>query len=144
MAAIQETRNDEYKNTDKKEELFSDFLCNLDPHPNTEDVVRFVNEQAVKRSIRNLLLTNRGERLFQPNIGSDINRILFENITAATAQALKGFIIDTITSYEKRCMIISVDVIAKEELNAYDVNIIFSIINKVDPINLNVTLYRVR
>ena len=138
------SRQDQYTSTSKKEELYSDFHVDLNPHPEAGDVVRYVNENAVKRSLRNLILTNRYERLFQPDIGSNINKLLFEPMGFSTANSLKNFIIETITNHEPRCKLIDVVIIPNEDNHAYQVNIVFSIINKQDPINLAITLYRVR
>ena len=71
-------RADRITELSAKDEIYSDFLVNLNPHPVSGMLLRFVNEKAVTRSIRNLILTNRGERLYQPKIGSDIRSILFE------------------------------------------------------------------
>lgn len=135
---------DGYQHIDRKKELFSDFLCDLNPHPEMKDIVRYVDENAVKRSIKNLILTNRYERLFQPDIGSDIRKILFEPMVSATAQVLKGYIRDTINAYEPRCKLLEVEVIPNEQRQMYRVIIIFAILNKTEPVQLDISLYRVR
>ena len=68
----------------RSQEFFSDFTRNLEQIPGRKDTSRVINENAVKESIRNLILTDRGERLMQPNIGCDIRGSLFENITQST------------------------------------------------------------
>lgn len=137
-------QKDDYNNTNRKEELYSDFLTDLNVHPTTGQVLRFVDEFAIKRSIRNLLLTNKYERLFQPDIGSNINRILFEPVTSHAATMLKQYVTETIDTYEKRCKLIEVVVTPSPDQNLYTVTIVFAIINKQDPVSINVTLYRVR
>ena len=61
--------------------LYSDFFTNLDNNPVSEDVAVKTNENAIRQSIRNLLMTNRGERPFQPDLGGNITAMLFENTT---------------------------------------------------------------
>jgi phage baseplate assembly protein W len=137
-------KKDSYGSIDRKSELYSDFLTDLNPHPEMGDVVRFTNENAVKRSIRNLILTNRYERPFQPEIGSDINKILFEPMNTAVADVLRQYIKETIENYEPRCRLIDVLVVGYEERNVYVVTIIFATINKEEPTRLELSLYRVR
>jgi phage baseplate assembly protein W len=90
---------DSYNQIDRKKEIYSDFLTDLNPHPDMKDVVRFIDENAVKRSIKNLILTNKYERLYQPEIGSDINKILFEPMVNSTAQILTKYIRETIENH---------------------------------------------
>ena len=64
--------------------IYADFTKDLAVNPVTGDLARIIDEEAVKESLKNLLLTDRGERLFQPEVGSDIRATLFENNTPAT------------------------------------------------------------
>lgn len=70
--------SEKYTATSKKIEYYSDFSTDFDIHPGKKDLTRVTNEDAVKRSIRNLIITNTGERLFQPALGADLSRLLFE------------------------------------------------------------------
>lgn len=135
---------DRFDQASTKYQVYSDFLNDLTPHPVVKDVVRYVNEAAVNRSIRNLLLTNKGERLYQPTLGSDINKLLFEPMIASTADLISKFVQDTIRYHEPRAKVLKVDVTAYEEQNAYAITIQYLIINKQDPVQLTVTLSRVR
>lgn len=128
----------------QKAVYYSDFLINLNRHPESNIVVRATNEEAVKKALRNLLLTNKGERLYQPEIGSDLNSLLFENISPVTTDLIKSKIIDVITRFENRVKIIDVVVLPNESNNSYEVGIVFEIINSVDPVSISLTLYRVR
>jgi phage baseplate assembly protein W len=119
-------------------------LNDLTPHPVVKDIVRYTNEAAVNRSIRNLLRTNRGERLYQPDIGSDIQQLLFEPMIASTGDLIRKFVQNTITNYEPRAKVLNVDVLAYEEKNAYAITIYYMLINRQDPVQLTVTLDRVR
>ena len=128
----------------KKQEFFSDFLGNLEQVPGRADVARVVNENAVKQSIKNLLMTDRGERLFQPNIGCDIRGSLFENIDPNTILIIKENIKTTISTYEPRCVVKNVVVSSNIDDNAVKVQVIFSVINSSRDSSLTLDLSRVR
>jgi len=135
---------DKFEKASTKFQVYSDFLNDLTPHPVVKDIVRYTNEAAVNRSIRNLLLTDRGERLYQPDIGSDIRQLLFEPMIASTRDLIRKFVQNTIASYEPRAKVLSVEVLAYEDKNAYAVTVTYMIINRQDPVQLTVTLDRVR
>jgi phage baseplate assembly protein W len=135
---------DKFDKASTKYQVYSDFLNDLTPHPVVKDIVRYTNEASVSRSIRNLLLTNRGERLYQPDIGSDIQQLLFEPMIASTGDLIRKFVQNTISTYETRAKVLDVQVLAYEEQNAYAVTISYMIINRQDPVQLTVTLDRVR
>lgn len=135
---------DRFTSSDPKNQIYSDFLNDLNPHPVTGDVVRFINENAVSRSIRNLIITNKGERLFQPEVGTDIYKMLFEPMSDGVSELLSVAIQKTIDDYEPRAKVLSVTVAPDYEGNSYQVTIQYMIINRQAPITLNVTLTRVR
>lgn len=138
------TRADFNTATKKQQEFWSDFTTDFGDHPVTHELLRLNNENAVKRSIRNLILTNKTERLFNPELGSNINRLLFEPMIPATAEALKHAINDTITSHEPRVRLSNIEVIPDEISQLYRVNIFFMVVNRADPMAMTVLLYRVR
>lgn len=135
---------DRFQVSDRKNQVFSDFLNDLSPHPITGDIVRYVNENAVNRSIRNLIFTNKGERLYQPSLGSDLYKILFEPMSTAISEMLSQAIQTLIDEHEPRAKVLAVNVAPDLEGNAYMVTIQYMIINRQNPITLNVTLTRVR
>lgn len=138
------TRADHYTQTDKKQESFSDFLNSFDKHPMNDSLVKVTNENAIKQSIRNLVLTNLGERFFQPEIGSNVNKSLFEPNDIITAENISFYVKSTIQHNEPRINLIRVEVIPRIDESVFNVNIIFSIINNPYPINLSLTLRKVR
>lgn len=138
------SKEDKFAIANKKNELYSDFLNNLNPHPVSGAVMRVVNENAVTRSIKNLILTNKSERLYQPDIGSSVRKLLFEPMSSATATTLSSVIQETINTYEPRAKLINVVVTPVLERNLYTVDIVYMIINRQEPISVNVTLTRVR
>lgn len=127
-----------------KQAAYSDIYTNFNRHPETGALVRLVDEASVKRSLRNLIMTNRGERMFQPNIGTDLYKLLFENMSPMTEDLIRTYITDAVNDYEPRVQLIDVRVEGNELTNSYDVAIVFEIINSTTPSVLNLSLRRVR
>jgi hypothetical protein len=136
--------NDRFAAMSRDSQAYSDFLTDLNPHPVSGDIVKYVNENAVIRSIRNLLLTNKFDRLYQPTIGTDIQKMLFEPIGYVTAQNINLFVQQTIKDFEPRAKVLKIDVVTDEENHRYLVNLVVLIINKQDPISFSITLDRIR
>lgn len=137
-------RVDRITETGRQKERFSDFLTDLTPHPNTKDLVKIKDVEAVKRSIRNLMLTDKFERLMAPDVGSNIKKMLFEPFSSPVANLLKQYIVETIGNFEPRAKVIKVECTPNEINQSYRVDIYFYVINIPDPVSLTVTLYRVR
>jgi len=138
------SRADRFTQTGVKNQIYSDFLTGFNRHPVSGDITRFVDEQAVIRAIKNLLLTNRGERPYQPKIGSNIRKMLFEPMGSAAAQEIASLAKETIDMHEPRAKILNIQAIPDEENNLYILAITIIIINKQDPVTFNVNLQRVR
>lgn len=128
----------------KKREVYSDFYMDLFQSPVNDDLARKLNEESVKQSIKNLILTDKGERLFQPHLGSDIRKSLFDNITQSALLDIKEQVTDVIQNYEPRATVIEIKVTSIPDENAVTVSISFYVINIETPVNLDVTLTRVR
>ncbi len=138
------SRSDRFTQLSLKKETFSDFLNNFDAHPISKSLARTVNEASVGQSIKNLILTNLGERLFQPNIGSDIYRSLFEPGDIITQNHIIESIKRTVRSNEPRAILLDVSV-ALGTGDSLIVNIVYALINNVNqPLSLDVILKRVR
>jgi len=125
-------------------ELYSDLTTNFTIHPVKGDLVSLKDSDAVKRSIRNLILTDPYERFFNPTIGSGINASLFENMSRDTESIIKIRVTETIENFEPRANLINVNVKALPDDNAYRVNIVFSVNNNTQPVQLDFILRRVR
>lgn len=138
------TRADNFTQTRKIPDLFSDFLTDLTPHPITGDIVRNKNDKSVKQSIRNIVLTNIGERLFQPTIGSNIYSALFEPNDIILSENIKMTVRSAIAFHEPRAQVLNVEVLTFPEENRIAINIYFSIINSTVVESLNLILRRVR
>lgn len=128
----------------RKAETYADFHKDLTLSPVNFDLSRKIDEDSIKESIRNIVMTNRGERLFQPNIGCDIRRMLFENFTPDMVVTAKEMISNAITSFEPRAELIDVDIITAIDSNSLEVIIVYSIINRQEPLTLVITLDKVR
>ena len=130
--------------TKKKISLNSDFRKDLLTSPVSKDVVLLKDEDAVKESIKNLILTDRGERLMQPYLGGNIRAMLFENLTPGTLKLIKDRVITTIETYEPRAQLIDVFVSGDMDTANVSVRITFYIRNAEQPIQLDVILQRNR
>lgn len=128
----------------RRKETYSDFYKDLTISPVNSDLARKTDEESIKESIRNLILTDRGERLFQPELGCDIRKILFENIGPETIVTAREMIKSVINNYEPRCGLIGVDVYGSKDDHTINITITFNVINKQEPITLNLTVDRVR
>lgn len=124
--------------------LYSDLDLAFNIHPVREDLVLSVNEQAVIRSVRNLVLTNHYERPFQSDIGSNVRKMLFENVTDLTANYIQREIYDVIKAYEPRAKKVYVMVNALPDNNAVSANVLFYIENSATPTVVNMLLERTR
>ena len=124
--------------------IYSDLTTNLSVHPIKGDLLLLSDEAAVKRSIINLMYTEPYERFFNPGIGAGLKAYLFENISQDTEYIIKEKIIEVISNYEPRANIINVSVKALPDQNLYTASIIFSVLNNVNPVTLEVILRRVR
>jgi phage baseplate assembly protein W len=124
--------------------IYSDLDLTFLSSPSTGDVSMRYNEQAVIRSIRNLLSTNLYERLFQPDVGSTLNRLLFENISPITATLIENEIVRMINNYEPRATISQINVSALSDSNEFNVSLYVYIGNQTSPTAFNLILTRTR
>ncbi len=111
---------------DKKR--YSDIDLDLTPHPVSGDVVIKYDEEAVKRSIRNLVQMGIHEKPFHPEIRSEVRKLLFENFTTITAFEIEKEIEDIIREYEPRATVKEINVIQDDAHNRLDVTIKFKVV----------------
>ena len=97
-------------------------------NPLTKDLIAMKNENAIARSIKNIVFTNPGEKFFNPRFGSRITESLFENADDLTAIEIQTQIEESINRYEPRVNLKSVEAFADIDGNAFDVQIIYDII----------------
>ena len=109
----------------RSNKVYSDLNLNFNKNPATKDIAKLKDVEAVKRSVRNLILTNRFERPFHPEIGSDIRALLFENMTPTIQTLLTDRIRDVLETYEPRAVLNDVIVSGDMDKNQYGVTIKF-------------------
>lgn len=138
------TRAEALTGVQKNKEFFSDFLLNFNKSPLGDDLARVTNDHAVNQSLRNLIKTNLGERLFQPMVGSDVYATLFENNTEQNRTLLELQIRTTIENNEPRVIISQVLVEEGKIEEEVEITIIYQLINNPEEVTLNMILKRVR
>ena len=122
--------------------LYVDFDSTFDVHPVTGDLPLLVDENAVKRSIRNLILTNYYERPFQPRAGSQVTGAQFENYNPISIEILRQNVEEVISNSEPRARLIRV-VIKQRDLNSVDVTIVFALLNNTREVQMSLLLNRI-
>lgn len=149
------TRADSFTPLKRKQEFFSDFLDSFAKTPIGDQLGRVINEQAVNQSLRNLVKTNIGERLYQPGIGCNIYASLFELNTPPLINAMEFYIENTIRKNETRINLISVKVqssiqiyegigtVGKDD-NSLTVTLVYNLINNPERITYSIILKRIR
>jgi phage baseplate assembly protein W len=123
---------------------YKDLDLNFSIHPVRKDINKHVGPLAVINAIKNLILTNHYERPFQPDLGSNIRRLLFDNLDSIVANKIEQEISQTITNFEPRAKVTKITAIPKYDDNAYEVEVEFFVINRTEPINIKFLLERIR
>lgn len=123
---------------------YSDLNLDFMAHPTTGDVMKLTGDEAIKRSIRNLVLTNFYDRPFRSYIGSNAAKLLFENANALTANFLKDAIREVVGNYEPRVSIRDISVFVDNDNNGYIATIVYSVVNRLDPLTTVIFLERIR
>ena len=113
----------------KSVRLYKDIALSFEKNSNTKDIIVKKDIEAVKQSVRNLILTNHFERPFHPEIGSSVTAILFEPMSPITANILQRTISECIVNFEPRARLVSVDANPNLDRNAYEVTINFYVVN---------------
>jgi len=134
-----------FQGEDRAAQLYSDIDLFFGPKVGSKDVSKITNFTAVKRSVRNLILTNPYEKPFHPEIGSGVRDILFEPMTPITAYVLTMRIEEVIENFEPRARLIGVRALPNLDNNAYEVSIEFYVVNApTELVNMEVLLERLR
>ena len=124
--------------------VYKDVDTLFDIHPVTRKLNVLTNNAAVARSVKNLVLTNKGERPYQPFLGCDVRNQLFELNDGMVESEVEDTISEVISQYEPRAELISVDADIKPDQHSVEVTITFRVVNQQDPISINLMLERVR
>jgi len=139
---------------------WADLDLDLTMHPVTKDIVRKTNVEAVKRSVRNLIQTNKYDKKFHPEIDGGVTRHLFGLATAATKHDIAEAIATCLRNYEPRVVVDRVNVFGNADeiahvqsdvrvsgnidKNGFNVSIFFRIVNSPEPIEVSLFLERIR
>ena len=107
---------------------FKDISMTFQSNPLNGDIIGIKNENAIARSVRNIVFTLPGEKPFDPDFGSKISKTLFENLDNISASTIVDEIDQSIRNYEPRVELIDVQADPNFDENSYDVTIIFEII----------------
>ena len=107
---------------------FKDVSMSFKSNPLTNDLIALKNENAIARSVRNIVFTLPGEKFFNENFGSRISKLLFENVDDLTASSIKDEIERSIRNFEPRVSLRSVKTLPNFENNEFDVTITYDII----------------
>lgn len=124
--------------------IFSDLDLNFTAHPVTKDIVLRYDENAIKTSLKNLILTSNYERPFHSEIGSPIKRLLFEPASPMLAVVIKRAIVDVVNNFEPRVELLDVNVDVANDSNAIRITVEFKIVNTERPLSLDLVLERTR
>ena len=113
---------------------FKDITLSFVPHPVTNDLKVLKNEDAIRRSIRNIVQTIPTEKFFNPQLGSDIHKSLFNFIDFGTAAVIQSQIQITLENFEPRIEDVSVEVRPRPATNEFEVIVFFAIVGQDTPI----------
>lgn len=131
-------------NSSRSVKKYSDLNLNFTKNPATGDVARLTDIEAVKRSVRNLIMTNQFERPFHPELGSSVRALLFEPITPLNAVLLEDRVREVIINFEPRASVGSVQVFDDLDNNRYKVIINFTVISTSEDVTITEFLQRLR
>lgn len=123
---------------------YIDLDLGFEVHPVKKDLLSLKDAEAIKNSVRNLVLGQNYERKFHPEIGSLVTSMLFENATPITAVNIKNSIENVLTNFEKRIKIKQITVNVSPDENGYNAVIEFYILNTLEPVIFDIYLERTR
>ena len=124
---------------------FRDISMSFQRHPLNDDLIALKNEQAIARSVRNIVFTVPGDKFFNEDFGSRVSEVLFENIDNISANLIKQEIKQSITAYEPRVILLSVEVNPEFDNNEFNVKITYKIVGAdVPPQELQFVLQQTR
>lgn len=135
---------DKFTTTPLVSERYSDFYLNFNKSFGTGDLARQTNEDSIISSLKNIILTRKGERPFFPEFGCNISGLLFENFTQFTADAIETEIRTAVENFEPRVRTIKVTAKESIDLNQIELVLYFTTINNPEDISISFFLTRIR
>ena len=126
-------------------QTLKDLSVTFKKHPVTNDLVQVKDKAAIVQAMTALILTRKGERLFQPELGCDVQSILFEPLDFGSAGLIKSSIKETLVRYEPRIRVNDVLCTVDYDNNGYEVEVYYTIIGREDqPVGIQFFLERTR
>jgi len=122
---------------------YKDISYSMFANPMNGDIGKSIGATAVKRAIVSILKTNYNERVFQPEIGTNIRALLFEPMNPITEQRMKTEVEEAVKRHEPRAQVIGVTVRAQEDQNRYEVRVLFNLSSESEPQELETYFERV-
>jgi phage baseplate assembly protein W len=126
------------------QKIYSDLDLTFRRLPVSNDVALSYDEQAVVRSVRNLLLTGFYERPFQPNLGSNLNKLLFEPADQLTSNLIESEVRDVISNFEPRITVNTINVTISPDENSFNLSMTFFVGNNTRATTVTLLLQRSR
>ena len=123
---------------------YKDLSLTFRPHPVTEDVVKLTDDDAIKASVIQLVMTMNYEIPFHPEIGCAVLESLFDPISPMSAIKIRKSIEDVINNFEPRVNLLGVNLLTDIDANGYTAQIIYRIVNRVEPVTISVFLEKTR
>jgi phage baseplate assembly protein W len=127
-----------------KDIIFKDLDITFAKHPITNQPAVLKNENAISRAVKNLVLTNKYERRFRPNVYSDVIASLFENFDPITVQIISNDVKNVVKNYEPRAELLRVNLVEDLDHNGFTISITYRPLNFKDLVIIDVFIERVR
>ena len=140
MASYNNTKSSQSSITARK--WYTDMDLNITPHPSSGDLVLKFDKDAVKRSVRNIMLTNNYERPFKPNFGANLRGLLFELADNMTKMEIRKQIMEALEMLEPRVRI--QNIYLSSVRNSMHISLHYGVVGSKEPQTLEVILQRVR
>ena len=131
-------------NSKRSNRIYKDLNMSFTKNPATKDVARLFDVQAIKRSVKNIILTNKYERPFNPDFGCNLRGFLFENLTEPMVVIIKDRVAMAIEKYEPRVSVEDVIVKNSSDPNGIRISVSFLINGVEAPVTVSTFLQRVR
>ncbi len=112
---------------------YKDISLSFEPHPVSNDLKILKNEDAIRRSVRNIVQTIPTEKFFDPLFGSDVYRSLFDFVDFGTASTIQSQIEIALDNYEERIDDVLVEVDPQPDLNSFEITVRYEIIGQEFP-----------
>ena len=141
MSTYDATQSNESKRTDK---VYKDLNLDFQQNSATKDIIKITDVEAVKRSVRNLIQTNHYDKLFHPEIGSNLRAMLFEPISPQMTHSISKNVENLLNSYEPRARLVQVNTQPQFDRNLYSCTISFYVVNNQEPVIVESFLERLR